>query len=197
MKNDFLDKGRISQKLETRDKILVAAQHLLREGKNFTLEDVAKKAAVSRATIYRYYSNVDILSGEAGLAINVRKPEAILKGLEGLDLRGVLLGVQEYYNDLALDYENAFRKYLAITLTNTARQKRGARRIKTLQLALKHTKISSEEKRNLENLCTVLMGIEPLVVSKDVCGLTDEQSKELLQWGMERVLKAVLSDKDQ
>ncbi|WP_067145121.1 TetR/AcrR family transcriptional regulator [Pseudotamlana agarivorans] len=195
MKNEYLKKGRVKQKQETREKILCSAQELMNYGEKFTLEDVAEKVGVSRATIYRYYSNIDILSAEAGIDINTKKPITIYENLQGLKIKDKILGVQEYYNNLALDNENAFRAYLSIVLTsNSQLTKRGARRSKTLKMVLDETNLKKTEIKNLKNLFTVLMGIEPLIVSKDVCGLNNDESKELLKWGMELLLKGISID---
>jgi len=192
MNNGYLKKGRIKQKQETREKILSCAQELMNSGKKFTLEEVAEKAKVSRATIYRYYSNVEILYAEAGIDINTKSPKTIYEDLRGLELKDKILGIQEYYNNLALDNENAFRNYLSIVLTSDSQHnKRGARRTKTLKMVLDETSLTKKEIKNLQNLFTVLMGIESLIVTKDVCGLNNEQSKKILKWGMELLLKGI------
>ena len=54
--------------------------------------------------------------------------------------------------------------------------KRGARRKKTLKLILEETPLTPKEKEDLSNLFTVMMGIEPLIVTKDVCGLNNQES---------------------
>ncbi|MBU2902926.1 TetR/AcrR family transcriptional regulator [Maribacter dokdonensis] len=198
MKNEYLKKGRVKQKQETREKILSTTQELMNNGEKFTLEDVAEKAGVSRATIYRYYSNIDILSAEAGIDINTKIPKTIYENLQGLEVKDKILGVQEYYNNLTLDNENAFRNYLSIVLTSDSQHtKRGARRSKTLKMVLDETKLTKTEVKNLQNLFTVLMGIEPLIVTKDVCGLNNEQSKKLLKWGMELLLKGISIDRSE
>ncbi len=192
MKDEYLKKGRVKQKQETREKILSCTQELMNYGKKFTLEEVAKKAGVSRATIYRYYSNIEILSAEAGIDIKTKSPKTIYEGLQGLEIKDKILAVQEYYNDLAIDNENAFRNYLSIVLTSDSQlHKRGARRTKTLKMVLDETNLTKKERENLQNLLTVLMGIESLIVTKDVCGLNNEQSKKLLKWGMEVLLKGI------
>lgn len=192
MKSKNIQSGRINQKLETRDKILASATFFLNKGIDFNLDDVAKKAGISRATIYRYYSNTEVLSSEAGLDINTQSPETVFKNLQHQNLDQILLGVQDYFNTLAIDHENAFRKYLGISIgASSSEIKRGARRKKTLQLALENTKLTQNEKEKIANLLTHLMGIEPLIVCKDVCGLTNDQSKELLKWGMTLILKGL------
>lgn len=196
MENEYLKKGRIRQKQETRERILFSAQELMSNGNKFTLEDVAKKAGISRATIYRYYSNIDVLCAEAGIDLNTKSPESLYRSLQGMEIKEKLLGLQEYYNNLALDYERAFRNYLSIVLASDLQQsKRGARRNRTLKMVLDETALSKKEIHNLQHLLTVLMGIEPLIVTKDVCGLNNDQSKKLLKWGMELVLKGISIDK--
>ena len=40
-------------------------------------------------------------------------------------------------------------------------------------------------------LATTLMGMEPFIVTKDVCGLDNEASKEVLRWGLELIIKGL------
>lgn len=187
--NKYYKTGRVTQKLETRGKILKSAKQLVKQGTEFNLEDVATKSGISRATIYRYYSNVEILSYEVGLDLGAKSPEDIMEEFNDRSLKDMILGIQNYYNDHALKNENAFRKFLSASLTSTSEMKRGARRIKTLQLALKQAEMSKEERKKLVNLLAILMGIEPLIVSKDVSGLNNGEFKELLSWGMELLLR--------
>mgnify|MGYP001595255558 CR=1 FL=1 len=65
MKDQFLKEGRINQKLQTRSEILKSAQILLNKERQITLEKVAEHAGISRATIYRYFSNIELLTTEA------------------------------------------------------------------------------------------------------------------------------------
>lgn len=196
MKDDYIKTGRTNQKIETRSKILINAQYFLNNGLAFNLEDIAKRSGISRATIYRYFSNVDILAAEAGLDVNTKTSETIFENLKGKTLEQQVLEIQDYYNTLAIDHEKLFRKYISAVLdSSTPTPKRGARRKKTLQLVLEKTNYTRKEKKDLSNLLTILMGIEPLIVTKDVCGLNDSDSTKLLKWGMELLLKGFMSSK--
>lgn len=196
MKKEYVKSGRINQKLETRNKILTNAQYFLNKGLEFTLEDIAKKSGISRATIYRYYSNVEVLVNEAGLNINTESPENIIEDLKEKNIEDMVLGIQDYYNSLAIDHENAFRKYLgSVLVSNPSEIKRGARRKKTLELAFENTTIHKKEREKLANLLTILMGIEPLIVSKDVSGLNNNQSMEIMKWGVQLILKGYFGSK--
>ncbi|MEQ8219206.1 MAG: TetR/AcrR family transcriptional regulator [Arenibacter sp.] len=195
MKKEYIQTGRINQKLETRGKILESAKQLVGQGIDFNLEDVANKAEISRATIYRYYPNVEILSYEVGIDLGTKSPEDIIEDLKDCSLNDMILGIQNYYNEHAVNNENAFRKYLSAVLTSASEKKRGARRNKTLQLALMKSELNPKEKKDLVNLLAILMGIEPLIVAKDVSGLDNKEFKELMSWGMNLLLKGFFEGK--
>ncbi|TQI71905.1 TetR family transcriptional regulator [Gramella sp. Hel_I_59] len=195
MSKQYIQKGRKTQKLKTRDKILRSTQKLLEKNKYISLEDVAKEADISRATIYRYYSSIDVLAAEAVLDLNTKSSEDLYDEVAGKDLEEAILSMQDYYNQLTIDNESGFRKYMSVVLNNDHSDKmRGARRKKSLMMLLdsKAQHMSVEEKENLANIATVLMGVEAFVVTKDVCGLNNEESKKLLNWGMERLLESIL-----
>ena len=197
MSKKYLNTGRTNQKFGTRNLILKTAQKFLNEGLHFNLEDVAKEAGKSRATVYRYFSNIDILAAEAGLDISTKDPTEIYEDLKGKGLEKQILEIQHYYNNLAIDHEMLFRKYLSTVLdSNTSTPKRGARRKKTLELVLADSNFSKEEKQKLSNLFTILMGIEPLIVSKDVCGLNNNETIEIMAWGMNLLFKGLNNSKE-
>ncbi|SHG97327.1 TetR/AcrR family transcriptional regulator [Flagellimonas flava] len=197
MKEGYIQTGRTNQKQETRDKLLKSAQYFLKKGIAFNLEDVAKKSGVSRATVYRYYSNMEILTTEASLDITTLSSEAILKNFEGKSLEEKVFGIQDYFNTLTLENEHAFRKYLsAVLVPDAVESKRGGRRIKTLELALKDEDIPSDQKKDVIKLLTLLMGIEPLIITKDVANLNNQESTRLLKLGVELILKNYLSQKN-
>jgi len=195
MNKQYIQKGRKTQKLKTRDKILRSTQKLLEKNKDISLEDVAKEADISRATIYRYYSSIDVLAAEAVLDLNTKSSEDLYDEVAGKDLEEAILSMQDYYNQLTIDNESGFRKYMSVVLNNDQSDKmRGARRKISLMMLLenKAQQMSAEDKENLANIATVLMGVEAFVVTKDVCGLNNEESKKLLNWGMEKLLESIL-----
>ncbi len=192
MKNEYLRQGRTAQKQKTREKILQAAHQLQHKGGEFTLEKVAELAGISRATIYRYYSNKDVLSAEAVLDMRTRSPEQILLEQKDRSLQEAFLGIQAYYNQLAQDNERAFRKYLSVLLDEDNQvNERGARRVRTLTGAMDKYEVplSQEEKKKLVYMATLMMGIEALIVTRDVCRLEENESKEVLKWGLNTLLK--------
>ncbi|PQB03801.1 TetR/AcrR family transcriptional regulator [Aureitalea marina] len=194
MNKDYINAGRRNQKQKTRQRILSGAQDLLNSKGSFTLEDVAECSGMSRATVYRYFSSAEALSLEAALDLTTNSPEEVLESVKANHNSGVTLEIQQYFHDLAITNESVFRKYLSVVITQPPEGRvRGARRHQTLELALTKLNlgISAEERAKLIVVATVLMGIEPIIVTKDVCGLNDQDSLEALSWGLEMILKGI------
>jgi AcrR family transcriptional regulator len=195
-----LKKGRVNQKIKTRTRILNAAKELMSKSKSITLEEVAKKAKVSRATMYRYYPNLELLYTEATVDIHHLSPKVLLKKAAHMPLEERVFFVQDYYNQLAQDHEVSLRRYLSAVLkaSITSKKKiRGARRVTALDLILEDYKgdLSNHNFKNLKNIATILMGIDSLVVAKDVCDLTNEEADDTLHWGLEMILKGMSSER--
>lgn len=194
-----LDKGRVHQKLKTRVSILSAAKRLMKKSEKITLEDVAKEANISRATIYRYFSNIDLLIMEASLDIQHLSADQIKEETNELSLVERILFIQEHYNSLAQKNETGFRRYLSAALTESITNKkkvRGARRVESLKKSLEPFKarLPKEQYERLINIASVLMGIDALIVAKDVCGLNNDESSELLKWGIQMIVKGMELD---
>jgi AcrR family transcriptional regulator len=191
-----ITKGRVKQKLQTRLEILSAAKELMQKEKKVTLEDVAKKAKISRATMYRYFSNIDLLFTEATLDIHHKSSEQIFKEVKDLSFTERFFYIQKHYNELAQKNETLFRRYLSSVLSESIvsnQPLRGARRMKSLNLALEPYKetLSEETFKKLVTIASVLMGIDSLIICKDVCNLNNEESDNTLKWALGMILKGI------
>jgi hypothetical protein len=73
------------------------------------------------------------------------------------------------------------------------RQLRGGRRPYAVDAIMDphRDQLNPTDFQNLKNILTVLSGIEPLVANKDVNGLNNEESKDLMRWALEMILKAI------
>jgi len=191
---EHLKTGRTEQKLSTRSNILVAAHKILEKGENLTMESIASEANISRATIYRYYSNVDSLSTELILHLNIPNKENMVEMLKEEKLDTALLSIQNTYLNFILDNEATARKFLgAILSSSDPKLVRGKNRLRALQFYFdsKKNQWDKEKTEKLTHIAVLLMGIESIIVSKDVCGLNDKKTKETLQWGLEMILKGI------
>ncbi len=195
-----LEKGRVKQKLQTRTEILKVAKQLMKRTKRVTLEDVAQRASISRATIYRYFPNIELLFKEASLDIAHPSPEEVLASVEKSGLTTRVLNIQKHYNQLAQAHEIEFRRYLSqatIESISSRKKVRGARRVQTLKLAVEpfKTNFKKTDYDRFINSASVLMGIDALVVCKDVCGLTNEQAEDTLSWALRNLMKSLEIEK--
>ena len=139
MKEKFLKEGRVNQKLQTRSQILKSARDILNQESKITLEMVAEHAGISRATIYRYFSNIELLTTEALLHARFLRPEELLERVEGQSLEQTIHTLQGHYNKMSHENELVFRRYLSAALIesiNSSKKTRGARRVEALKLAL-------------------------------------------------------------
>lgn len=197
MKNKYVDTGRRKQKLKTYRKIFDAAQVLLDKGETLTLENIAKKATISRATIYRYYSNIEVLMAEMTLSIQDIDPESFTNDNQKSSIDELILFIQDYYLNFTFNNEPTFRKYLGSILnSDVSSNKRAGRRIIALEKALstKKNNLSDSDKKHLIHIASLFMGIEAVILTKDVCDLNQEEAKESLQWGLKMLLKSVLKE---
>lgn len=161
-------------------------------GKEPTMEDIAEKAGISRATIYRYYTNVDAISTELLLQLNVPDPSVLLEQYKNSSLLEALLGFQKAYLQFALDNEKTSRKFLAAVLSSSnPKLQRGQNRISAIgaYFASNAIDLDLETKNKLKNISVVLMGIESIIATKDVCDLNTAESIETLKWGLEMIIK--------
>ncbi|WNH08553.1 TetR/AcrR family transcriptional regulator [Thalassobellus suaedae] len=192
-----LNSGRKVQKQKTRLKILNTTQELLKQNQNLSLEDVANASNISRATIYRYFSNIDLLCSEASLAILTNSTENTFLESQHLPIIDRILYIQDYFNELALNNEAAFRKYLSIYLKEDNSYKtqisRSSRRMAALKLALipYRNQIDRDVYNKLLSVSTALMGIESIITSKDICNLNNRETKASLAWGLRIILSSI------
>ena len=99
-----LGTGRIKQKLRTRKALVSAAWDLLRKGQQPTIEEVADKAMISRATAYRYFPNRERLLIEAVLSRESVSSENILARIDKNSPVERVARVQEYIYDLIIKH---------------------------------------------------------------------------------------------
>ncbi|WP_318309522.1 TetR/AcrR family transcriptional regulator [Flagellimonas crocea] len=198
MKNEHIESGRKNQKLNTRDKILEATRKQLEKKVPLTMEGIAENAGISRATIYRYYTNTDAISMDLLLQLDVPNTDTVFEKNKEASPRDAILSIQKAYLDFSFRNEQTSRKFLAAVLSSpNSKMKRGQNRITTLRnyFASHKTSLSEEEKEKLIHVSVLLMGIESVITAKDVCGLDDETAANSITWGLEMILKGCRMDK--
>lgn len=198
--------GRINQKLRTRKEILQAAERLLARGENPTLEAVAEEAMVSRATVYRYFSNLDMLLAEAPLDLQALDAEKVLAGMPPAKAGQVVeraLRVHDHLYDLVAGNESRFRLFLKASLEQWIAAEgdlkeplRGARRLTMLDAALAPIKKDLDRKtyENLRYALAMLVSVEGFITLTDVCRLDRRKGKRVGQWAVRQLIASVMNE---
>jgi AcrR family transcriptional regulator len=184
------DAGRINQKRRTRRAIIDAAAELVRENKTPSVADAAERALVSRATAYRYFPSqqsllvevqadatqpsVDDLLADAGPDIEVRV-EAITRALT----RMVLADEALFRNQIRSAQDAWFARH-----DDTSLPVREGRRLAWIDKALEPAKstVDGRALARLRNGLAVVVGVEPVVGLRDICGLSPKATEESLVW---------------
>jgi AcrR family transcriptional regulator len=201
-----IEGGRVNQKQRTRTEILRAAERLLARGEQPGLEAVAEEALVSRATVYRYFSNLDMLLAEAPLDVQTLDAEELLGDMppdRASDPAERAVRIHEHLHDLVCRNESRFRLFLKATLEqwiaeggNPKEPLRGARRIRMLDLALDplRRKLDRKTYKNLRSSLALLVSVEAYIAQTDVCRLNPKQGKAVASWAIRTLVSAVTSE---
>ena len=208
MTEAWQQEGRINQKRRTRAAILAAAVELLEQGQRPTVAEVADAALVSRATAYRYFPTQEYLLFEAALEstrsdIDRELDENIAPEDPEARLEMLIHALQERI----VDKEAAFRTMLKLSLEQSPDEEghggrsapsrlRGGGRVRWIEKALVPVRGHLEESyfRRLVAALSLCMGIEALVVLRDICALESSEAEEVLRWASRTLLRSSLAE---
>ncbi len=200
--------GRDKQKRRTRAAILTAVRELIRQGQIPSVADAADAADVSRRTAYRYFPTQEQLLTEAQLEEERPVFERVLEAPElAHDVEARLDAlVRVMYANLQTT-EPLLRTMIRLTVDRSRDEReasaaegepprRGYRRIDYIEMALapvrKHLDESSFER--LVSGLALCIGIEALLVLRDIRGLDQAAAEEVSLWVARALLRASLAE---
>ena len=209
MTEAWQQEGRINQKRRTRAAILAAAVELVEQGQRPTVAEVADAALVSRATAYRYFPTQEYLLFEAALEstrsdIGRELEENTLPEDPEARLEMLIVTLQKRI----IDKEAAFRTMLRLSLEQSPEEVeeqydgesrpsrlRGGGRVHWIEKALAPVEGRFEEPhfRRLVAALSLCMGMEALIVLRDVCALEPEEAEEVSRWAARTLLRCSLA----
>jgi AcrR family transcriptional regulator len=196
---------RANQKARTREAIIKAAQELQRDGVSPTIEQAAERARVSRATAYRYFPTKEALQVElADITPGVRPVEAALANFATDEPEQRLLLLLDTFNPIVLADEEHYRTAVRVYQDTWLRGRRNGdqapvvregRRMRWLDTVLAPLDdLSPEDKQRLKDALALTLGIESIIIMKDVARLDDEQALAALRWAATALLRAGLEE---
>jgi len=176
---------------------------LVRKGRIPSVAEVAQNAGVSRATAYRYFPTrsklVGALIAEALAPVREYVPR---EGEDGLARLNVL--IDKTYPRFR-KYEPHMRAALQLALEHKALERAGlleeepfrrGQRREILRLATEplKRKLSRPAYDRLLNALSVVYGIEPFIVLKDICGASDRETEGVVRWMIEALVTSALGE---
>ncbi len=197
--------GRPNQKNRTRKDLLLAASRLMKKGRKPSFEEVAEEALVSRATAYRYFSNVEALLVEAPLDVAIPEANELFGGRRvSIDPVTRLEQVDTVLHDMIIDNETGVRMMLANSLQHGAGDEAGDelpirqnRRTPLIEAALEPAR-DQFKPAAFENLCkslAMIIGTEGWVAAKDVLRLDDADTRKVKRWAIRSLVEAAKKSK--
>jgi AcrR family transcriptional regulator len=198
--------GRSNQKMRTHMALVECAAQFVREGKSFTVAEVADSARVGRTTAYRYFPSVETLVVHATLyastEIEKRSIDAALESKQTVEDR--LRSVVEASDVTITDHDYLYRTMLKLSLNSESSDdellphRRGARKeVLESAIGMLRTQLGGKRYERLIGALSLFIGIESAVVLRDVCFLSTEKAREIKIWGALAILKAALAEMDQ
>jgi len=191
--------GRANQRSRTRNDLLEAGIELSGEGRSPTLEEVAERARVSRATAYRYFPNVDALLAEASLHLAFPDYRILFANDRDLGALDRLYRVDDAVDRMIQANEASLRMMLVSATKQALAQSevpaRQNRRTPLIDAALAPVadQFEPEALDRLKKALGLVIGTEALLAFKDVLRLDCREAREVRRWMIRTLLEAAKS----
>ena len=192
-KNNGPDQGRISQKNRTRAALVAAASEMVKAGKQPTVSEAAEAADISRATAYRYFPTQEMLLAEVAL-FAVGGP-LFSDADENMPLPDAIGRLVRRMGNWAFANEQPLRTLLRLSLDPLSGVHRPGHRREWIADALAgaRERMDAQTFNRLSSALTLLMGIDPVVVMKDIAGASREEALDAMEWSARALVSAALS----
>lgn len=183
---------RIAQKARTRTALLVSAGALVRAGKRPTVEDAAVAAGISKRTAYRYFVSQEHLLADAALeTLRPRVDEIMAAVDQSDDVYARVAALAVALRRLAEEHDRELREMIRASLDRHSRPEgaaappqRGGRRLEWIRASLEPLagKLSDDRLAQLTDCLAVCVGIDALLVLRDICDLPADKIEARMTW---------------
>lgn len=193
-------RGRSAQRRRTRQAIVNAANELLDEGRRTSLDEVALRADVSRATVYRYFSNADDLMTDAVLDRSLVPVKKLFSDESG-DLLDRALAVEEalhttlFADEIAVHVASKLMAEAWLAGDPEDHGGRPGRRLPLIDAALEPFagRLGPGLTLRLRSALALALGTEAVIALRDVCRLSPEEARGTAQWTIASVVSTALA----
>lgn len=190
-----LNAGRVNQKRRTQRALMDAALELAKEGKEPTLQEVADRAMVSRATAYRYFPSMEGLLAMAHFERTMPALESVFR--PGEDPVKAIGKACEKINRLFLDDERAVHvlqrssAQLWLDIGPESQPLRPGRRMRLIEPILDACadRLSIAARRKLRAALSLVMGAEAVISLRDIAGVSREEALSVSRWAAEMLMR--------
>lgn len=201
-------RDRSAQKRRTRRVILAAAVEMMQRGETPSISTVAKAAEVSRRTAYLYFPTQEHLLTEAALEAVRTRVEAALDLAESDDVEARLDTLVGAALESSIASEVPLRTLVRIMVERRLDEAkggspldaplRGGRRVEWIELALKpaRDRLGAERFECLVSALAMVIGLEALLVLRDIRGLDQAEMVEVSRWAATALLRASLQESE-
>jgi AcrR family transcriptional regulator len=196
------ESGRPAQRRRTRRAIVEATVGLVESGVTPTVSDIAAAADVSRRTVYMYFPKLEQLLLDATLgALSQAEVDRALESADLVDVGDRVEAMARALQSMSPEVERLGRSMIRLTVEpdNSASPepgpRRGYRRIEWIESALAPVReqFETEEFDRLVAALAMVVGWEPLIVQRDICGLTPDEGEALSVWAARALVDAALA----
>lgn len=195
---------RTKQKARTRAALLESAAKLIREGRRPTVEEAALAAGISKRTAYRYFVSQEHLLADASLdSLRARMDEMLASIPDSTDVHARIASLAVALRRLAETHDAELREMMRASLDrnvgtheSSVPPARGHRRLEWIKTSLSpvRERLSTDGYARLINCLAVCLGVDALIVLRDICGVTGLAAEELMIWMANAILDRALAE---
>lgn len=200
-------KERTNQKARTRTALLASAGVLVRAGKRPTVEEAATAAGISKRTAYRYFVSQEHMLADAALeTLRPRMDEMLASVANSTDVHSRVAGLAVALRRLSEEHDAELREMIRASLsrgaaadTADAPRARGGRRLDWIRMSLEPIRenIPAATFEKLTDCLAVCVGIDALLVLRDICGLPGKKAEERMVWMAAAILDRALVEAEE
>jgi AcrR family transcriptional regulator len=185
----------------TQRALVDATSALLDEGGQPTIEEVATRAGVSRATAYRHFPGIDDLLWQAFVNRTITSVADTFAGC-GDDVACRVERCEEVINGFLLNDPVGTRAFERSTLQRWLERgpeaaERPSRRLTYIDEALSPLgELDRDLLARLRNSLAVIMGTEATIALTDVCGLASDEAQRVSRWMAQTLVRETLDPRE-